>query len=539
LLSPFLGVAASIDLMTADKLTPYIKRRVCVSGSCGKECPFGAECRYRRFLTRAGSPEIDFQITNHNYLLADARRRSSGDNPLLPDYQLLIIDEAHKFLQAARSMYGAELTDAEISELAGGIHAFIPDRPEGGVNIHDLAENMREHCRKLFKRLDENIPKEQKADDEAERYTAVMDDAACRFLQNITEGSAKIADALAGRKVQPIFQERKAKTIQRLHILRERAAALGEKDMRIRWLEKQAGNGIATSVLHAIPTDLDARLHRDLWSRGFPIVLTSGTLSAFGHGASGRDFSRAKETLGLIHMPRNRVFEASMASPFDFWNNSLLYISDRVPFPDNKDKRYISAVADEIERLALASHGHAAVLFTSYNVMGQVYSLVKSRGLPFPLFRMERGSPTAIERFKKSGNGVLFAAGAMWEGIDIPGDALSMLIIVKLPFAVPDPIGDYERSLCGNLETYRRRVLLPDMDVRLQQGAGRLLRTERDTGCYAILDIRASDSGAYHRYTLAAFPGRRYTSDLEDVRNFFEAVKPPSYFNLTGGVVLA
>ncbi len=208
----------------------------------------------------------------------------------------------------------------------------------------------------------------------------------------------------------------------------------------------------------------------------------------------------------------------------------MLYISNKVPYPDQNNKGYIAAVADEVERLVRASHGHAAVLFTSYNVLGQVHAILQKRGLPFPLFRMARRDTTALERFKESDGGVLFASGALWEGIDIPGDALSMLIIVKLPFAAPDPIGDYERSVLGSMEAYKNKALIPDMLVKLKQGFGRLIRIETDTGVCAILDCRANESGSYHRRSLAALPPCGMTTDIRDIEPFLRTAKPDSYF---------
>uniref|UniRef100_S0DDA7 Putative ATP-dependent helicase n=1 Tax=termite gut metagenome TaxID=433724 RepID=S0DDA7_9ZZZZ len=471
---------------------------------------------------------MDFQITNHNYFIADVLHRAGGKRPLLPNYQLVIIDEAHKFLQAARSMYGSELVDSEIPALAGEIHAIIPDKPSGGVNAHRLAKKLRGQSEKLFQRLIANIPEDQASDDEAKRFSAVMDGEAGHHLKCIAGTSMDIGEAIAGSYVQPLFRERKARALWRLGLLAERVAGLRKHSRLIYWLEKRTEGEVKTTALSAIPKDLDERLHRDLWSKGIPIILTSGTLSASG------DFFRAKSTLGLNLMPRGRVADVSMASPFDYMRNTLLYTSERAPFPNNKDKRYITAIADEIVRLVRASHGHAAVLFTSYNVMGQVYALVKKRGLSFPLFRLERGGTGAIERFKKSGNGILFASGALWEGIDIPGDALSLLIIVKLPFPVPDPIGDYERSLCGDMETYKARAIVPDMLVKLKQGFGRLIRSETDTGVCAILDSRAGESGSYRSRVLAALPDCNVTDCVGDVQAFMAAKKPAKFFELDG-----
>ncbi len=160
--------------------------------------------------------------------------------------------------------------------------------------------------------------------------------------------------------------------------------------------------------------------------------------------------------------------------------------------------------------------------------MGKVFALLKQRDIPYPLFRLDRGGTGAIGRVKKSGNGILLASGAMWEGIDIPGDALSMLIIVKLPFPVPDPIADYERARCGDFETYRRRVIKPDMLVRLIQGDGRGIRCETDTCVCAILDIRAN--WEYYLPVVTALPKRPVTHSIATVRKFYPARKPRAYF---------
>ena len=224
------------------------------------------------------------------------------------------------------------------------------------------------------------------------------------------------------------------------------------------------------------------------------------------------------------------ITETSQPSPFDYHRNVMLYISDTVPFPDQQDKGYIQSVADEVERLVLASYGHAAVLFTSYNAMGQVFSILSGRKLPFPMFRMGKRDTAALDNFKASGNGVLFASGSFWEGIDIPGDALSMLIIVKLPFAVPDPIGDYEKTLYPDMTAYKNQALVPDMLVKLKQGFGRLVRTEGDSGVCAILDSRARNGASYHDRVVAALPFCHTSSSISDVRQFVVDRKPAAYF---------
>ncbi len=224
------------------------------------------------------------------------------------------------------------------------------------------------------------------------------------------------------------------------------------------------------------------------------------------------------------------VTEAIKPSPYDYRNNCLLYISENVPFPKPSSKAYLNALTDEIERLINAAHGHTAVLFTSYNIMGKVYAELERRRLSFPLFKLEKSSSSAIERFKASGNGVLFASGSMWEGIDIPGDALSMLIIVKLPFTAPNAVSRYEQTLYVDFREYLESILIPEMIVRLKQGFGRLIRTEFDTGVVALLDFRVRDGAVYHDILLAALPDCYTTSDIDYVEGFFRVIKKPDYF---------
>ena len=158
-----------------------------------------------------------------------------------------------------------------------------------------------------------------------------------------------------------------------------------------------------------------------------------------------------------------------------------------------------------------------------------VWEQIRERGLPFPLFRLDKGGVREIERFKRSGNGVLFASGALWEGIDIPGDALSMLIIVKLPFAVPDPIGEYERTLYKDMDEYIEQAIKPDMLIKSKQGHGRLIRTEFDTGVVAFLDCRVALNGAYRRCLLAALPDCEVTDSISRVEDFYREMKAPDY----------
>jgi ATP-dependent DNA helicase DinG len=523
-----------VDLAVLKGLTPYIKRNVCIDGGCDRDCKRYAVCRYTRMMREVKRNGYDFQVTNHNLLLADVLRRAKGEQPILPDRQAIIIDEAHKFLDAARDMYGAALSLGELLGVAKDVRGFTFEAGTPTADIVRECNRIHSKSRLLFQFLNKEVPVD--ADEDAERCPTKIRERTEKLMRTLRENTVALREMLSGRSVTAKFERRCAEALRTLARIDESQLAFARHEESVYWLEETAVTGAESpddarlNLLRGIPKDLGALLHRDLWSGNVPIILTSGTLSA------GGDFGRIERKTGLDLLPAKRLSETSKPSPFDLRENTLLYISENTPFPDNRDGDYIDAVAEETERLIRASHGHAAVLFTSYDAMGRVLSKLNRRAetpganLPYPFFRLDRGSAAEIERFRRVANGVLFSSGALWEGVDIPGDTLSMLIIVRLPFAVPDPVGEWERTLYADTDEYKSKVIVPEMLIKLRQGAGRLIRTETDTGVIAILDRRASRGGAYRSRVLAALPPCRVTASVADVKRFMIEKKPPAYF---------
>ena len=523
-LAALLENTAATDLGDADGLKPYVKRKIGVSGRCGRECLFYENCRYLRHMKRAQSGEIDFQVCNHNYLLADVLRRAKEQGPLIPHYQAVIIDEAHKFLPAARQMYGGSLSVEVFPRLRETLCSFTFKHYESPTPVRRLALKLEGQGKSLFRLLNENIPKGS-YDDETERFATVMDEQAARHLSNICRIIDNLELALAEKPVLDRYKGRCSQALWELGNIYEQAAVLERHGSLVCWLEREKPKETEASLLRAIPKNLDELLYRDIWSKGVPIVLTSGTLSASG------SFEHIKRSLGLNRIRSGGLLETSKPSPFRYMDNTLLYISETMPFPTGYwDERYVGAVAEETARLIRASYGHAAVLFTSYKVMDMVFERLSKRNLGFTLFRLDRGGVGAIDRFRRSGNGVLFASGALWEGIDLPGDILSLLVIVKLPFPVPDPISEYEQTLYLGMDEYKRKVIVPEMLVKLKQGFGRLIRSETDTGVVALLDSRAAFYSTYRERVLLALPNCPVTDDIKIAETFFRQKKPPGYF---------
>lgn len=221
------------------------------------------------------------------------------------------------------------------------------------------------------------------------------------------------------------------------------------------------------------------------------MLLTSGTLAA------GGNFQRAKALLGLES--ESRVTASVTPSPFPYEKNCLLYLPSAPPVSMG-GWREVNYLSEQILSLVEATHGHTLVLFTSYKLMGAVYRQVKDR-LGFPLFEVWRNGGAAIRQFKETENGVLFAAGSCWEGVDFPGDMVSSLILPRLPFPVPDPLSQAEQARYPSLEDYLREVILPDMQVKLRQGFGRAIR-QRDG------HLRGVPAGSPGRPRRAVPPGR-------------------------------
>lgn len=529
LLEPLIKRKSSIDLDEMDFLDSYAKRRICVTGRCGTNCEMRTSCRYIAFFNDVQSGKYDFQICNHNYLLADVKRRAKGQKTLIPDYQAIIIDEAHKFLPAARSMYGTELSSLELPQITNTIRSFIFMQNQGVTELRQNVVILEDKWKRLFKTLNNNIP-DIYDDDEAERYKTEIKGDGEKYLRSIRKLIGELKDGIKRRQVIQKYENQYSYTLWELNEIQERIAAFERYGDLIYWLEQPEGlysndrNETGATKLCAIPKKLGDMLHNDLWCSDIPLILTSGTLSASG------DFTHIKTGLGLNNLKPAKIMETSKASPFNYRDNALLYISNAVPFPDNKDIRYITAVANEMERLIRVAHGHTAALFTSYRVMEQVYEILNKRGLPFPIFMMGRGNVNAIEEFKQSGNGVLLAAGSMWEGIDLPGDILSMLIIVKLPFAVPDPISEYEKTKYSSMEEFKNAVITPEMLVKFIQGWGRMLRSESDTGVLVMFDLRVCFGKPYRGVILHALPNLRVTENIIVVEEFYKEKKEPEFF---------
>ena len=282
------------------------------------------------------------------------------------------------------------------------------------------------------------------------------------------------------------------------------------------WLEKNPKDPSDFAICTA-PKNINNELEKLLFSKSIPVVLTSETLCN-ARGSKQKMYQYYAESVGFPE--DNSELSDVQPSTFSYDDNALLYIPSDLPRPDDDINRvvYLGAIADRITDLTLLSKGRTIVLFTEKKGMQDVYTLLDRKGLTYSLLLAEGAiSQQIVDQFSESG-GILLATDDYWEGIHIPGSALSSLIIVQLPFPAFDPIIDYKISQVVD----PMEILLPEMLVKLRQGANRLIRSDIDSGVLSILDTRISDSYtlAYKEEVVNALPIGNKASSLLEVEAF-------------------
>ncbi len=481
-----------LDMDNVAKLSDFDKRQICVPRVCNCK---KKNCRYMDYLDSCCSEKYLIQICNHNLLLADAIHRRTGKKPILPDCCCVIVDEAHKLPDTAREMFGYTLSAEDIEEMCEMLEA---------ERFELAADNLLEAAQPLLKAL-------------AEPWDETIE--LKEFMQPLNKMTIRLK--VIKSKLRGILPK----------VVRDRLSELvdigdwllsGPKNVMLYTVEAADGG----TKLGLAPLNVGWLLGYRLWNRQQPFVLTSGTLSVAG------DFSRFRKSAGLLD--RYRVKESIAESPFDYEKNCLLYLPLKAP--SHNSENYFEELLVEINNLIDAACGHALLLFNSYADMSEIKERLLAEEFDYPFYSMGRGAVKMAGDFKAEPGGVLLAAGSAWEGMDFPGDCVSLLIIPRLPFPVPDAKSEQEREQYENLTDFIESVVVPDMQIKLRQGFGRAIRTEADTCVIAILDERTnSKNGRYFEAVQKTLPQMPVTNDLADIEDFIRTVKPGSYFQEATG----
>ena len=488
-----------LDMDTVTGLSSFDRKQVCIPKSCPKDCAQLHSCRYRNYLRESRSTEVTIQICNHNYLLADAEHRLQGIRPLISDYRALIIDEAHKLPEAARQMYSKSLSKEDFAELC-----ILLTKEKFVLTSRRLELKFQI----LLDTISSKFPFE-----ESERSAFILSTGVKDALRDCLSLLRRVQNRLPLHAGNYLSYQLGTTTIILNLFYTENKSYI---------LYTQRGKD-GSPILCAASREIPKQLRAALWDQKLPVVLTSGTLAA------GGSFDRMETLTGLSGNTRIKHFTAP--SPFRYEENCLLYLPEDLSKTRMGSSQETECLSNHICRLIEATYGHTLALFPSYHLMGAVFQKVREE-IKFPLLMVRKNSQDTVRQFRQLQNAVLFAAGSCWEGIDFPGDMVSSLIIVRLPFPIPDPISEAEQKRYPSLQDYIHAVVVPDMQRKLRQGFGRAIRTETDTCVVSILDYRALPGGRYHQSALDALPSMPITEKIEDVERFIREKKGPDYFRM-------
>jgi len=481
------------DLDRVSELSVYDRKRVCVPRQCRAGCASSAICPYRQHMENAMAHPALFQVCNHHYLLADMTHWEQDAAPIIPHYRGVVIDEAHQFYSAVQTICGKDVSCEKVESLLTDLR---------NMRMNTLANKLAASFDRLF----------QAFFHQAKEETLYKKTAECKAaLKDTLSGLENAMNAMQGwqrtdRHQRKLLELREV--LNRFYTNSERYFCYSEWD--------DAGS----PCLRTVDRSYRNRLNVMFWHKPFGFVLTSGTLAAGGS----MDYFKARMGLDTS----DRLTESYTPSPFDYKNNALIYIPQRMPSCADKP-RFQDEAAREIAELIRATNGHTLVLCTSFGETRELFERVKGMVTEFPLFAMYRRGRQYLEAFRKSKNGVLFMSGS-WEGTDFPGDIVSSLIIPRLPFPRRDALHEGQRNEYREIVDFLGSIITPEMQIKIAQGAGRMHRLITDTGVISVLDGRAAPGAAYHKAVMAALPPCPVTRELSDVRQFILLKKNADYF---------
>ncbi|HJT60579.1 MAG TPA: ATP-dependent DNA helicase [Burkholderiales bacterium] len=487
------------DLADVPEDAPVWAHATSTRDNClGQGCPDYGDCFVMR--ARRNALAADVVVINHHLFFADVVLRDEGISELLPACNTVIFDEAHQLPETARLFFGETVSSTQLMEIARDARAEL--RAAGGASpeLEALANRMEKAARDLRLALGETASRLSWS--QALRLPGFADSLelvqkALNQIREPLEAQAERSEGLAA------CARRAATALAGVVRMRETDPA-GE----VRWVEV-FGHG---ARLHVTPLSSAELFSRQMNDHPRAWIFTSATL------AMGEAFGHFTRELGLGQAATRR-----WASPFDFAQQALLYLPKGLP-ADPNDPAFTDAVVDATLPVIEASGGRAFLLFTTLRALRRAHERLRGM-LSYPLLVQGTGSRSELlARFRSLGNAVLLGSQSFWEGVDVRGEALSVVVIDKLPFAPPD-----DPVLAARIEAIRARegnpfteLQLPQAVLQLKQGAGRLIRDETDRGVLMLCDPRLL-SKAYGRQILKSLPPMKPTRNLAEVAQFLGA----------------
>ncbi|MFK8016159.1 MAG: ATP-dependent DNA helicase [Gammaproteobacteria bacterium] len=458
----------------------------------GQECPQYGDCHVVKARRRAQA--ADLVIVNHHLLLADFTLKEEGFGELLPGAEACIIDEAHQLPDIASRFFGVRLSARQIKGLIGDLETEAADAQVDVESVREVVGPLRDAqaaFRETLGRWDRRVNFSQLPEASLTALEALGKslDAVHELLDDLNGHTAGL-DALGRRAVMAV------NAVERL--------CDAERGDDIRWVEVFRG-GFA---LHSTPLEAADQLRDIMQRQDCAWVMTSATL------AVQEKFDHFVERMGLVEPTT-----LQLGSPFDFAENALLYLPPDMPAPSSQE--YTKSVLRCALPLVSAAGGGAFILFTSRRALNEAANLLREYKKYPVLAQGDAPRDELLRQFREHGNAVLLGTSSFWEGVDVRGQALSLVVIDKLPFASPgDPVIE------ARLHALKQRGVnafmqhqLPEAVLALKQGVGRLIRDPDDTGVCVLCDPRITQK-SYGRVFRASLPPMRVTTDAAEASSF-------------------
>jgi ATP-dependent DNA helicase DinG len=470
----------------------------------GQDCEEQARCFLMK--ARAEAAQARMVIVNHHLFVADLAVRRAGYGEVIPEYQAVVFDEAHQLEDVIGLHFGLQFNIRTLGDLRRDLLREI--KRDGG-KIRDLQEleTTLQHLEVMERLLPAQL---RKSAGQQGRFRLDLQRVGTAFVGacgTIIEALKHIAAIVSRFKEdRPPLESSHGWSLELAHCLQ---SFLDQKDSSlIYWAEVTANS----AALHGTPVEVSGIVREHLFAKTSAVVMTSATLSV------GGTFEYFRSALGA---PDNRR-EVLLHSPFSYEDQALLYIPSRFPLPH--EASFCSSLVEDSLRILQKTKGRALFLFTSYRNLHECHRQLQGR-LPYPLLvQGQKAKRALLAEFKEKVDSVLFATSSFWQGIDVPGEALSCLLIDKLPFEVPDdPITaarmEWAAAQGGNA-FYQYQV--PRAVIQLKQGVGRLIRSSHDRGVVAIFDMRLR-AKSYGQLFLQSIPRFRLIDSMEPMDKFLDS----------------
>lgn len=498
--SAFEGDFEQISFKVPDELKQAIN--VDSDACSGNKCPLYSECYYYKMREEVKNAQV--VVVNHDLLLLDAL---SGRR-LLPPKDVVVVDEAHNLEDVATNVFTTEVTRSRVTSLLAlkELKKIVKDDTRDVVNrlLQVLWERMEQ---KFIGAKSDTVPLTARVEEGlhlASSLDKVVKDLEKGKPMNLSEKEEDLYEKMVKRAENLASDIRRAFSV--------------ESSNHVYYLKREQRHNAECISAMMVPLDVSPFLNDHFFKKRETVVVTSATIAA-------PDFEYFRSRVGMTD---ERTIERRLPLVFDYRQNALLYIPRDIGAPaygvGAEVQHYERIIAERMLQLVKLSRGRAFLLFSSKRMLNSVYDRIASH-LEYPLLKQGNMSTAEMTRqFRDAGNAVLFGLRSFWEGVDVAGDALSLVVIDKLPFTPPDdPVHKARRDLAekkyGKGQGYGLYEV-PQVIIKLKQGVGRLIRRDTDRGVMAILDGRMHTKN-YARAIRAALPDATETSSLHDVEQFF------------------